>query len=386
MSFDVLIVGAGISGAVIARELALSGKKILLLEKRSVIAGNVYDKKIENINVHCYGPHIFHTNNEKVYKYMNQFWELNNFVNKVEAKVKNNLIPVPFNFAGIDLFFPKEKEEIKRALINKFGNNSRISIFELLNSKNKLINKLAKFVYENVFLNYTTKMWGLKPNKLGDDVMKRVPVSLSYDDKYFHDKYEGIPKQGYTNAIKKMLNHPNIEVKTNIDAHFLLKLENGVIYYKNKPFDKKIIYSGPIDELMDFKFGELPYRSLFINFKIINKENYQRTAVVNFPNEKKITRITEYKKMTLDISKKTVISIETPGAYDKNSKLFSTPYYPLTTKYGKSVHNMYLNELKKYSNLIPIGRLATFKYINMDQAVFLALNCVEKIKKSMNNE
>ncbi len=385
MSFDILIVGAGLSGAVIAHELALSGKKILLLEKRDVVAGNVYDKRIENINVHCYGPHIFHTNNDEVYKYMSQFWELNNFSNKVEAQVKNNLIPVPFNFAGIDLFFPNEKDKLKEELIKEFGKGSRVSIFELLNSKNESINKVAKFVYENVFLNYTTKMWGLKPNQLGDDVMKRVPVVLSYDDKYFHDKYEGVPKQGYTTAIKKMLDHPNIEVKTNIDASSLLKLEDGVIYYEGKPIDKKIIYSGPIDELMKFKFGELPYRSLFIDFKTIDKESYQKTAVVNYPNEKKITRITEYKKMTFDISKKTIISVETPGAYDKNSKLFSTPYYPLTTEFGKSKHNLYLEELKKYPNLIPIGRLATFKYINMDQAVLLALNCAKELKKSVKN-
>lgn len=386
MSFDVLIVGAGLSGAIIAHELALNNKKILVIEKRDHVAGNVFDHKIENINVHKYGPHIFHTNNDEVYNYMNKFWKLNSFKNQVEAEVKGKLIPIPFNFTGIDVFFPTNKEEIKKKLIDAYGEGARVSIFDFMKSDDVQIQEVAAFIYKNMFENYTTKMWGISPKNLGDDVMKRVPVAISYSTKYFRNKYEGIPQQGYANAIKNMLNHENIELKTSLNALSVLKFKDNKTYYEGKLFKGIVVYSGPVDELLDFKYGTLPYRSLFIDFKIKNKMSYQKTAVVNYPAEPKITRITEYKKMSNDISNKTVISIETPGAYDVKSKLFHTAYYPVTTPEGEAQYNKYSLDLKKYDNLFMIGRLATFKYINMDVAIELALNLSKKLVKRTKND
>ena len=360
MTFDILIVGAGISGSIVARELANTGKKVLIIEKRNHFAGNIYDKLEENIFVHKYGPHIFHTDNEIVNKYMSNFWTLNNFRNKVLASVKDKLIPIPFNFEGIDLFFPENSEIIKEKLIKKFGKNTRVSIFDMMNVDDKDIKEVAIFIYENIFENYTTKMWGISPKNLDSSVMKRVPVSISYSEYYFKNKYEGIPTLGYTNTIKKILDHENISILLDTDALTLLKLKNNKIYYKGKIFNGLVIYSGLIDEILEFKFGELPYRSLSFEFKTIDKISYQKTAVINYPSHPKITRITEYKKMMDNISEKTIISFETPGQYDPKSHLFSTPYYPLNKKDTSILYLKYEKEIKKYKNFYPIGRLATF--------------------------
>ena len=385
MTFDILIVGAGISGSIVARELANTGKKVLIIEKRNHCAGNIYDKLEENIFVHKYGPHIFHTDNEIVNKYMSNFWTLNNFRNKVLASVKDKLIPIPFNFEGIDLFFPENSEIIKKKLIKKFGNNTRVSIFDMMNADDKDIKKVAMFIYKNIFENYTTKMWGISPKNLDSSVMKRVPVSISYSKYYFKNKYEGIPTLGYTNAIEKILDHENIDVLLNTDALGLLKLKNGKTYYKGKIFNGLVVYSGLIDEILEFKFGELPYRSLSFEFKTIDKISYQETAVVNYPAHPKITRITEYKKMMANISDKTIISFETPGEYDSKSVLFSTPYYPLNKKDTNVLYLKYEEEIKKYKNFYPIGRLATFQYINMDRAVELALELSKRLIKVTKN-
>ena len=385
MSFDVLIVGAGISGAIVARELAKIDQKILIIEKRNHCGGNIYDKKEENIFVHKYGPHIFHTDDEAVYQYMSEFWTLNNFRNKVLASVKDQLIPIPFNFEGIDVFFPETADKIKRKLINKYGQDTRISIFDLMNSEDDDIKEVANFIYKNIFENYTTKMWGISPKNLDVEVMKRVPVSLSYSEYYFKNKYEGIPILGYTNAIEKILDHENIEVKYNTNALDLIELKNGKTLYKGQIFEGLIVYSGLIDEIFRFKFGNLPYRSLSIAFKTLDQNSYQPTAVVNYPADPKITRITEYKKMSNSISDKTIISLETPGQYDLKSHLFSTPYYPLNKKDTNLLHIKYENEVKKYENFYPVGRLATFKYINMDKAVELALELSKTLIKRIKN-
>lgn len=376
---NLLIIGAGLSGAVLANKFAKAGKKVLVIEKRDVVAGNAFDQKVNGITVHKYGPHIFHTNNEEVYKYMNNFWELNGFKNRVEGKVKDEIVPIPFNFTGIEKFWPDQATEIKEKLIAKFGMDSRITIFQMLEEKDEQLKMVADFIYENIVENYTSKMWGKKPTEIDASVIKRVPVTIGYGSRYFSDKYEGLPKDGYTAAVKKMLDHKNIEVRTGVNAVDLLEMTNSKIYIDDKEVTCPIIYTGALDELFGYKYGALSYRSLVFEFEQINEKRIQNTAVVNYPAHQTMTRITEYKNMTLEESEGTIISREYPGAFDKDSTNYNVPYYPMATDESREQYEKYSQELKRYKNIYPLGRLAEFKYLNMDQIIANALDLAKKL-------
>lgn len=380
--FELIVIGGGLSGAIVAREFANLNKKVLIIEKRTKLGGNVRDEKINNILVHTYGPHIFHTNNKEVYEYMNQFWQLNDYKNIVRAQVNSKKIPIPFNFFGIDTFFPNNAQKIKKKLIKKYGKDSQVSILELLKQDDEEIKEVAQFVYDNIFLNYTTKMWDKKPTEIDENVIARVPIAISYNERYFSDKYEGIPKDGYKAAIDKILNHTNINTMVDTDANKVLKfLENGKAYFQNREFKGKIVYCGPLDELFKYKYGELPYRTLNIKFKKINKNKFQDYAVINYPAHKKITRITEYKWFgnSDENNKNTIISKEVPSQFKLNSKKYGERYYPMATKQAKNLYNKYVKLTLKYKNFYPLGRLATYKYLNMDQAILMALKMSQKL-------
>lgn len=382
MKRKAIIIGAGISGVVIARKLAEQNFKVEIYEKRNHIAGNMYDYKKDGILIHKYGPHIFHTSKPKVIEFISQYWELNNFRNVVEGYVNNKLVPIPFNFKSIDECFGNESEEIKTKLLSYYPNNESIAILELLKNNDPLINKLAHFVYDNLFLNYTTKMWNLKPNEIDSSVTARIPIILSYKNTYFNDVYEGLPLGGYTKAIERMIDHPNINLFLEKDINKDLVINNEKIYLHND--NEIVIYTGPLDKLFNNKFGSLDYRSLFFEFEVINKTQYQKTAVVNFPAHPTMTRITEYKNMTLEnIKDKTIISKEFPGTYDENNSKWNEPYYPLATEEARKKYKKYLIEAKKIKNLYLCGRMATYQYLNMDEAINNALNIAEEI---LNNE
>ena len=381
LNIDILIIGSGLSGAVIANKFANSNKKVLILEKRNHIAGNVFDKKIKGITTHMYGPHIFHTNSKKVFEYMNNFWELNDFKNVVSGNILEKNTPIPFNFESIDTYFPNESENIKKELLKLFKKDSRVSIYELKKQKNKLIKKLADFVYENIFENYTTKMWGKTPDQIDQSVLKRVPITIGYGKRYFSDKYEGIPKDGYTSAIKKMITHENIEIKLKVDASKLIQFKDKKVYFKNIEITCPIIYTGPLDELFNYKNDVLPYRSLDIKFKKLNQEKFQQTAVVNYPWHPTMTRITEYKHMTFEKSKKTILSKEYPGQYRVNDKRFGIPYYPMANDESRKKYEWYLKQVKPFKNFYPLGRLANYKYLNMDQIIENALDLSNNLLK-----
>lgn len=369
-----LVVGAGLSGSVVAYKFAQQGHKVVILERKKHVAGHIYDKLIDGIMSHIYGPHIFHTDKEHVVKFMNQFWELNNFKNEVLCNINKKQIPIPFNFTGIDTFFPNESAAIKKILLDKYSLDSRVTIIDLLKIENPLIKKMTDFVYENIFANYTSKMWGIDAKKIDPSVLKRVPITIGYSTRYFANKFEGIPQQGYTNAIKKMLDHSNIKVLLDVNAVDVLQIKNQKIYYQNELVTCPVIYTGPIDELFGYKHGVLEYRSLDIVFKTLPVNSFQDRAVVNYPAHPTMTRISEYKKMTLSsVSDKTVLSYEYPGKFDLNSSRFHTPYYPMMSENAKKTYEKYHQDAQKIKNLSLLGRLATFKYINMDDAIDLAL-------------
>lgn len=373
------IIGAGLSGAVLARVLAEDNFDIEIIEKRPNIGGNVYDHKVKGITVHKYGPHIFHTSKKDVIEFMNRFWKLNRFKNIVEGYIGENLVPIPFNFKSIDICFPERNEEIKNKLLENYPNKDNITILELFKNDDPLIKEVAKFIYTNIFENYTTKMWNLKPDEIDSSVTARIPVILSYKNTYFNDEYEGVPEEGYSKTIEKILDHKNIKFSLNEDGINYLSFEEDRILFKDEE-DCLIIYTGPLDALFKNKFGVLDYRSLNIKIEEVPKEKYQKTAVVNYPAHPTMTRITEYKNMTFEVNPNlTIISKEYPGTYSPSSKEFNEPYYPLATDDARERYYKYKVLADNFKNLYLLGRLANYKYINMDQAIEDALLMAKQI-------
>lgn len=372
------IIGAGISGVVIARKLAEQGHQVDIFEKREHIGGNMYDYKKDGVLIHKYGPHIFHTSKDNVIEFVERFWKLNSFQNVVEGYVKDKLVPIPFNFKSIDISFPEQAEEIKNRLKILYPDKESVTILELRKCDDELIKSVAKYVYENLFLNYTTKMWNLKPDEIDESVTARIPIVLSYKNTYFNDKYEGLPINGYTETFIRILNHKNINVHLNQDANKIISFNEDKILINNE--ENIVIYTGPLDKLFKNKFGSLDYRSLFFSFETLDVDKYQETAVVNYPADPAMTRITEYKNMTLQkIDGKTVIGKEYPGTYNEKDSKWNEPYYPLATNEAREKYNKYFELSKQYSNLYLCGRMALYKYINMDQAIDEALKLADKL-------
>ncbi len=377
-NFDFVVVGAGFSGSVIAERVAnVLKRNVLVLEKRNHIGGNAFDFEDDGIIVQKYGPHIFHTNSETVWKYVSRFAEWLSYKHRVRAFVKGKFIPLPFNFKSIDLLFPfSEAKSYKNALSGEFGLGSRVSIFELADSGNPLVRKLSDFIYENVFLNYTIKQWGITPEQIDRSVLRRVPVVISYEDVYFKDRFQGVPKSGFTDIFKKMLNNKRIKIMTGTDFADVFELDMKLhkIYLKSgKKFGGKIFYTGCPDELFSFKFGKLPYRSLDFKFERIPLRQYQDVAVVNYPNDFEFTRITEFKHFYKTSANGTIIAKEFPKERTEND----IPYYPVLNTKSRNLYKQYKVEAKKFGNIIFAGRLANFKYLNMDEAILNALELTE---------
>ena len=380
--FDYVIVGAGYAGSVMAERVATKlNKKVLIIEKRNHIAGNCYDFKDENnILIHKYGPHLFHTNDKEVFDYLSNFtnWEIYN--HKVLAYIDGKEVPIPFNFNTLYEVFPNSlAKKFEEKLLNNFKYNSKVPILELKKSKDKDLQFLAEFIYEKIFVHYTAKQWGMKPEEMDGAVTARVPIFVGKDNRYFNDKYQVIPKNGYTKIFENMLNNKNIKLMLNTDFKEVLKItKNGFELFDNC-FEGKVIFTGQIDELFDYKFGELPYRSVAMKFETIDKEFFQKTATVNYPNNYDFTRITEFKHIHPVKSDKTTILKEYPQEYKRGK---NTPYYPIFTDKNQEKYNRYLEYSKQWKNLILLGRLAEYKYYDMDDIVKRAL---EVFKKDLND-
>lgn len=375
-----IVVGSGISGCTCARALAENGYEVTVIEKLNHVGGNVYDELIDDIYVHMYGPHIFHTNDENVYKFLSKFTEWFPYEHKVLANIYGNYVPVPFNLTSLEKLYMKNKvEKIKKILIDEYGFGNKVPVMQLKQHKDKDIQEFGNFVLNKIFIHYTQKQWGRKIEELDPNVMQRVPVYISYEDKYFTDKFQCQPKLGFTQLINNMLNHKNIKILKNVDANDVLELKDGKIFYKNQEFNGKVIFTGAVDEFCNYKFGELPYRSLVFKFKKTKKSQLQPCAVVNYTVNKKYTRISEFKKFTTYKApeKGSIYIKEYPLEFKRDKGLIR--YYPIVNEKSTDIFNKYKKYLSNYSNFYVLGRLGDYKYINMDIAVKNALDLANDI-------
>ena len=362
--YDYLIVGSGLFGSIFAYEANKKGKKCLVIDKRSHIGGNIYTESIEGINVHKYGAHIFHTSNKEVWNYINQFAEFNRYTNSPVAIYKDELYNMPFNMNTFNkLWGVKTPEEAKRKIEEE---KQQAGITEPKNLEEQAISLVGKTIYEKLVKGYTEKQWGRKASELPSFIIKRLPVRFIYDNNYFNDLYQGIPIGGYTAIIEKMLD--GIEVRLNCD-YFEHKEELNNI-------TEKIIFTGPIDKFYDYCYGELEYRSVRFETEILDTDNYQGNAVVNYTEyEIPYTRIIEHKHFEFGTQPKTVISKEYSDKWDKTKE----PYYPINDDKNGELYNKYKKIADEDKKVIFGGRLGEYKYYDMDKVIEKALNCVRKI-------
>ncbi|MCH7408432.1 UDP-galactopyranose mutase [Belliella sp. DSM 111904] len=364
---EIVIVGAGISGAVLAERYANAGKKVMLLEKREHIAGNCYDYVDDNgILVSKYGAHLFHTNDQEVWEYVNRFTQWYPWEHKVIAKVDDKTVPIPVNIKTVNMLFDlklQTKEDMEKWL-----QNNRIPFDNPKNGEETVLNKVGPVIYEKMFKHYTKKQWDKYPIELDAEVLERIPVRIDDDCRYFSDKYQALPKEGYTKLFEKMLSNPNISVRLNTDY---FDIEDHLADFE------KLFFTGPIDQFFAFKkeFDEkLEYRSINFEFESIDAAFFQENSVVNYPGmEHGFTRIVEYKHFGNQTAEKTTISREYTVASGE-------PYYPVPNERNRKVYQAYKAEAEKLKNIYFVGRLANYKYFNMDQAFKNALKLYDKLE------
>ena len=381
MNFKNIVVGSGFSGAVVAREIAeRKDEKVLIIEKRQHIGGNCYDYYNEQgILIHKYGPHIFHTDNREVWNYISQFTEWEHHQHKVLAYIDGKKVNLPFNLNTLYSVFPEVRaKKLEQALLEKYNYNQKVPILKLRKSNNELLNLLAEYIYNKIFKNYTQKQWGVNPEELSPEVSGRVPIVISRDNRYFTDQYQGLPKKGYTKLFDNLLDHKNIKIMLNTDFFelFEIDVENKKILYNDREFEGYIYYTGQIDELFGYRFDELPYRSLQFKLKKLDINRFQDVATANYPNDYNYTRITEFKNFYKKHINGTVIAYEYPQPYTK--KCEEPPYYPIFNDKNQNQFKKYLSLANQIDNLTILGRLAEYKYFDMDDAVE---NVLEKINK-----
>jgi UDP-galactopyranose mutase len=382
--YDVVVIGAGLSGAVMAERFASQqNKKVLVLEQRDHVAGNCFDfKNGHGITVHQYGPHLFHTNNEKVWEYLSQFTKWQAYEHKVLSSIDGQLVPLPFNLNTLHQLYSKsEAQTIENLLIEHYGWEQKVPILELRKSELQPLRELGELVYQKFFVNYTAKQWGCSPEDISPAVTARVPVVISRDDRYFHDKYQAIPAKGYSKLVENILSQQTIEVRLNTDATKIisLNLEDKSIQFNGKKFTGKLVFTGMLDQLFNYSLGELPYRSLQFEFETLAQQTFQRETTVNYPNENDFTRITEFKHILQETSPHTTIVREYPQDYDRNDPSKNVPYYPVFNDQNQDKVNQYKALVKSFPQIITTGRLANYRYYNMDDAVGNALNVFNSV-------
>lgn len=360
---DYLIVGAGLFGAVCARELKRAGKSVVVIDKRPHVAGNCYTEEIEGINVHKYGAHIFHTSDKEIWEYVNNFAEFNNYVNSPIARYKDELYNMPFNMNTFtklwrDVFTPQDaKKRIEEERRESFTENPK-------NLEEQAINLVGKTIFEKLVKGYTEKQWGKRCEELPSFIIKRLPVRFTFDNNYFNDRYQGIPIGGYTKMVEKMLE--GVEVRLNENF-----LDNKEKYLKEA---KKIIYTGAIDEYFEYKFGPLEYRSVRFETEIYDTDNYQGNAVINYTDrDTPYTRVIEHKHFEFGKQEKTVVSREYSSKWEKGQEA----YYPLNDEKNNELFKKYKELSGSQDQVIFGGRLGNYKYYDMHNVIREALNLVK---------
>lgn len=380
--YDVIVIGCGFSGSVVANLFAKKEKKVLLIEKRKHIAGNMYDYRDDNgFLIHKYGPHILMLNNEEVYKYLSQYCSWINVSVNLQTYIDRKYIPLPINLNSVSLLYEKKKANlITERLINTFGMNSIVNVLDLLNNSDNVVRDFGQDMYDKVFVGYNIKMWGLTPEQIDKNVIGRSPIKISYENKKSNSKYEVVPEKGYTHLFHNLLNDKNIEIKLNTDARKLIKIRDQKIFFKDEKFNGIVIYTGPIDELFDYKYGALPYRAIHFRKSIKKVENVFDSIAVTYPMNYKKTRTTEMKKITLEENKNlSVLLSEYPGSYNPISSKYNLPSYPILNKDSKAIFNKYFKEISKIENFYITGRLAEFEYFNMEETILSVFNLFKRI-------
>lgn len=356
--YDYLIVGSGLYGAIIARLAKDAGKKVLVLEKRNHIGGNIYTEKIEGINVHKYGAHIFHTSDKEVFDFVGRYCELKSFINSPVANFEGKIYNLPFNMNTFYQLFgvitPQEAKDRLKKETHKYKD------IEPKNLKEQALKLVGDTIFKTLIEGYTKKQWGRELEQLPADIINRLPIRYTYNNNYFNDEYQAVPKQGYTSLIENLL--CGVEVRLNTDYLTL---------NANEVKAEKIIYTGKIDEFFDYCFGKLEYRSLKFDEKILDCENFQGNAVVNYTSDKvAYTRVIEHKHFSDDESEKTVVTYEYPLEYSQGAEA----YYPINNSKNMSIYNKYKSMAKAYTDIHFGGRLGTYSYLDMDKIVRKALD------------
>jgi UDP-galactopyranose mutase len=359
--FDYIIVGAGFAGCVMAERLAnVADQKVLVVERRNHIGGNAYDFYDKHgILVHKYGPHIFHTNSRKVFDYLSRFTPWRTYEHRVLGSVDGQLVPVPINLDTLNKLYGLN---LNSDQATQFFAARAESFTNIRTSEQSVVSQVGRELYEKFFRGYTRKQWDLDPSELDASVAARIPVRTNRDDRYFTDTYQSMPLYGYTRMFQKMLDHPNIKILLNTDYKEVI----DVIPYKS------MIYTGPIDSYFDYCYGKLPYRSIDFKFETFERETFQPTGTINFPNEHAYTRITEFKYLTGQKHSKTSIVYEYPQAE-------GDPYYPIPRAENAELYKKYRDLAAVLTNTHFTGRLGTYKYYNMDQVVAQSLTLFEKL-------
>jgi UDP-galactopyranose mutase len=359
--FDYLIVGAGFAGGVLAERLARgSGKRVLVIDRRFHIGGNAYDHYDDaGILVHKYGPHIFHTNSREVFEYLSRFTEWRQYQHKVLASVDGQLVPIPINLDTINHLYGLNLSALQ---MQDFLDSRAEAVAQVRTSEDVVVSKIGRELYEKFFRGYTRKQWGLDPSELDAQVTARIPVRTNRDDRYFTDCYQAMPKYGFTRLFERMLDHPNIKVMLNADYR---EIKDLVPY-------RGLIFTGPIDEYFDYRYGKLPYRSLTFKHETLNQTQVQPVAVINYPNEFPYTRVTEFKYLTGQEHPKSSLVYEFPKAE-------GDPYYPIPRTENSELYRKYQTLAQHHSEVHFVGRLATYKYYNMDQVTAQALTTYARL-------
>ena len=385
--YDCLIVGAGMAGAVAARELAeQGGQKVLVLERRNHVGGNMYDRFDERgVLIHQYGPHIFHTNSKRVFDYLSRFTRWRLYEHQVVANIPDGEgrleYPVPFNLVSLRTAFPPEQaEKLEEKLVAAYGREKKVTILQLRQAPDPELAALADYVYDHVFVRYTMKQWGQTPEEIDPATTARVPVFLSEDCRYFQDEYQGMPLEGYTPLFLSLLDHPNITVELNTDAGQRLRLEGERVLLDGEAFSGTVIYTGAADELFACRYGRLPYRTLDFAFESYPVDFWQSHGTVNYTVDRDYTRITEFKYLTgQELPGTTTIMKEYSRAY--TGAAGEVPYYAVINGESNALYARYKALADRIPNFHLLGRLAEYKYYNMDAIAARALELCDSLLK-----